>query len=626
MTELIGQTLGRYQMVERLGRGGMADVYKAYQPSLDRYVAIKVMHPHLADQVEFITRFKREAQAVAKLRHPNIIQVFDFDIQDDRYFMAMEYVEGSRTLKEVLADLNIKHEYLTLPQILNIISKAADALDFAHHQGMIHRDVKPSNILLPDLDTPLLSDFGIARLAGLTGLTATNMSIGTPAYMAPELGKGETASEQSDIYALGIVLYECLIGTPPYDADTPYGVILKHINDPLIPPHTLIKNLPDDVERIVLKSLAKKPKDRYASAALMRDALKAAAEQAEKNKVKLEIPLALPGKPQGAEEWFEAPTVVEEAVHPIAEKIRDSAASETLLEEKTVLPEPAESNSKAKPISVSEKAIKPRKKVKGWIWAVSALVFLGVVAGVFFLVDYLRTQAVLEVLPIERGYAICHLNGNCTNIEFSTSQFPDTFFFGNASWSPDASRFVFSACKAAQTCGLYISDLNGNVTTLVPSGGELNAMDPAWSPDGNTIAFHGNGELYITDLTGKLTLLASGTDINCPFGMAWSPDSQWIAWLGGTCAHNINYVWTINRDKTGYQENFYALSPELKGGMIAWTPDGKSIVFMSKVDTIYQVDVNCEAQKGCSTVSQSTLEIFPLTWLSNYTPPWHLDY
>ncbi len=284
MPDLSGQTLGKYQLIERLGRGGMADVYKGYQPGLDRYVAVKVLHPHLSEDPDFITRFKREARSVAELRHPHIVQVFDFDVQGENYYMVMEYVEGGQTLKQLLQELSARGERLPLDTTLGVMQTMADALAYAHGLGMIHRDIKPANILIPNINRPVLSDFGIARLLGETGLTSSGQMVGTPAYMSPEQGKGERGDVRSDIYALGIVLYEMLTGRPPYDADTPYAVILKHINDPLVPPHALIGPLPDAVERIVLKCLAKNPEDRFASMADLREALRTASGELEDRK------------------------------------------------------------------------------------------------------------------------------------------------------------------------------------------------------------------------------------------------------------------------------------------------------------------------------------------------------
>ncbi|MGH2591909.1 MAG: protein kinase domain-containing protein, partial [Anaerolineae bacterium] len=169
-----------------------------------------------------------------------------------------------------------QRQRLPMQQAVDITSQVADALEHAHRQGLVHRDIKPANVLIPNLDRPVVSDFGIARLLGETGLTSSGQLVGTPAYMSPEQGKGERGDARSDIYALGIVLYEMLTGRPPYDADTPYAIILKHINDPLVPPHVVIGPLPDAVERIVLKCLAKNPDDRFASMADLRHALRAA--------------------------------------------------------------------------------------------------------------------------------------------------------------------------------------------------------------------------------------------------------------------------------------------------------------------------------------------------------------
>jgi len=262
VTDLEGTTLGRYRVLARLGRGGMADVYKAFQPSLDRYVAIKVLHPSMVDDKEFIGRFQREAKSVAALRHPNIIQVFDYDSQGDTYYMVMEYIDGP-TLRAALEDLHHRREQVPLDVALRIVSDVGAALSYAHEAGVVHRDVKPANILLERSGRVILTDFGVAKILTGTKVTVTGTVLGTPAYMSPEQGMGEHGDSRSDIYSLGVVLYELTTGRLPFDADTPLAVLLKHVHDPLPLPRQVNPSLPEEVERIILRALAKDPSDRY---------------------------------------------------------------------------------------------------------------------------------------------------------------------------------------------------------------------------------------------------------------------------------------------------------------------------------------------------------------------------
>jgi serine/threonine protein kinase len=276
MSDLTGQTLGNYRIVERIGRGGMATVYKAYQPALERYVAVKVIHQQLAsDEEQFLKRFHREAKSVATLRHPNIVQVFDFGIQDDLSYMVMEYLDGT-TLKAELNALAQKGETMPLAQVLSIFQDIAKAVAYAHRRGMIHRDIKPGNVMLTSKGV-VLTDFGVARIVGGAQYTATGAVTGTPAYMSPEQGQGERGDERSDVYALSVVLYEMVTGRVPFDADTPLAVIFKHISDPLPLPRQLNPAIPEAVEQVLLKGLAKEPDDRYQAVAEMSKALADAA-------------------------------------------------------------------------------------------------------------------------------------------------------------------------------------------------------------------------------------------------------------------------------------------------------------------------------------------------------------
>ncbi|MBI3914480.1 MAG: protein kinase [Chloroflexi bacterium] len=257
-----GQNVGQYRIIEQLGQGGMATVFKAYHPALDRYVAIKVLHPAFKEDASFLTRFRREARIVAKLDHPNIIPIHDFAEEADTPYLVIRYIEG-KTLKALQSE-----GVLPLEQLLGIIRPVADALAYAHTQGVLHRDIKPSNIMIANDGHVYLTDFGLARMAQAGESTLSqDMLIGTPQYISPEQAKGEPVSERSDIYSLGVVLFEMLTGRVPFNADTPYSIIHDHIYSPLPMPRAINPALSPEIERVLLRALAKEPAARYAAAA-----------------------------------------------------------------------------------------------------------------------------------------------------------------------------------------------------------------------------------------------------------------------------------------------------------------------------------------------------------------------
>jgi serine/threonine protein kinase len=261
---LEGQSIGKYRVLEALGRGGMAQVYRAYHPQLDRYVAIKVLRSDLVEEQEFLARFQREARAIASLRHPNIVQVFDFDVQDEIYYMVMELLEGD-TLRARLNKYRVEGKRMPLPEVLCIMKDVLRGLGYAHSQGIIHRDIKPANIMLTKRGEAVVTDFGIAQIVGATTYTISGALMGTLNYMAPEQGLQGRCDQRSDLYSLGIVFYEMLTGYTPFDADTPLAILMKHLNDPLPLPRQIDPSLPSALEHIVLKVLSKDPADRYQS-------------------------------------------------------------------------------------------------------------------------------------------------------------------------------------------------------------------------------------------------------------------------------------------------------------------------------------------------------------------------
>ncbi len=273
MEDLSGRQFGPYRVVEPCGEGGMAAVFKGYQANMDRYVALKVLPRYFASDPEFVGRFEQEAKVLARLQHPHILPVHDFGETDGYTYIVMPFVESGS-----LADLLQDDQPLSLAQIDRIIAHVGDALDYAHSQGVVHRDVKPSNVLVDQRGNCMLTDFGIAKIVeGTAAFTRTGGMIGTPAYMSPEQILGETVDGRADVYSLGIVLYEMAAGRPPFRAETPPAILVKHLHDPLPSPREFNPALPEAIERVILKALAKDPDDRFQTASEIAAAVGAAA-------------------------------------------------------------------------------------------------------------------------------------------------------------------------------------------------------------------------------------------------------------------------------------------------------------------------------------------------------------
>jgi serine/threonine-protein kinase len=267
-----GQMLGAYRIIEQVGEGGMATVYKAHQTSMDRHVAIKVLPLELAKNDEFVQRFQQEARIIAKLEHPHILPVFDYGEENGIVYFAMRYLDTG-TLKDKLLS-----ETLSLDEVNNIFIQLAGALGYAHAQGVVHRDLKPANVLVDANGNLFLTDFGIAKIleSASPSLTQTSAVMGTPTYISPEQASALPIDQRTDIYSLGVMLYEMVTGQVPFVADTPLGVIIKHLSEPLPLPSLVNPEISPAIEQVLLKALAKETQDRFSNVAEFASAWKQA--------------------------------------------------------------------------------------------------------------------------------------------------------------------------------------------------------------------------------------------------------------------------------------------------------------------------------------------------------------
>ncbi|HET9589532.1 MAG TPA: protein kinase [Anaerolineales bacterium] len=270
----IGRTLsGRYRIEALLGQGGMSAVYKAMDPNLKRVVAIKLIHPHLSTDPSFVLRFESEASAVASLRHPNIVQVYDFNNDSGVYYMVLEFIPGE-TLQDRMKRMSDTGRQLSIQDALKFTINICDAVGYAHQRGMVHRDIKPANIMLDTQGQAILMDFGIVKILGGDSHTSTGAVVGTARYMPPEVIRGEVADHRSDIYSLGVTLFEMLSGRPPFVADSAMTLMMMHLNDPVPDVRGFRTDVDPELVEILEKSLAKGREDRYLSATEMAAALR----------------------------------------------------------------------------------------------------------------------------------------------------------------------------------------------------------------------------------------------------------------------------------------------------------------------------------------------------------------
>lgn len=353
----------RYEIIKTIGEGGMANVYLANDTILDRKVAIKVLRGDLSNDEKFIRRFQREALSVSNLSHPNIVEVYDVGEEDGQYYIVMEYIEG-KTLKQLLK----KRETLTLPEVIDIMLQLTDGLAHAHESYIIHRDIKPQNIMILDNGLVKITDFGIAMALNATQLTQTNSVMGSVHYLPPEQANGKSATVKSDIYSLGILMYELITGSVPFKGDNAVEIALKHMKEKIPSIRKQNPTIPQSVENIVIKATAKNPRNRYDSVKEMHDDLEICMEKENAKKVTFEYP----------------------------ENDIDDSEPITKKKEKNKIEKPNVEYTEKKEESIEEDILETPKKRNTVILLLTGIVlFLLIIAGIFWLTS---TKEVKDVI------------------------------------------------------------------------------------------------------------------------------------------------------------------------------------------------------------------------------------
>jgi serine/threonine protein kinase len=388
----VGEMVGPYRIIEQLGQGGMATVYKAYHAALDRYVAIKVLHPALLADASLLARFQREARLVAKLDHPNIVPIHDYAEQEGHPYLVMKFIEGE-TLKARLARGPVGPD-----EIAHIAGAIGAALAYAHKNGILHRDIKPSNVLLAADGQIYLADFGLARIAQSGDSTLTSdMILGTPQYISPEQALGKKDLEEgTDIYSLGVMLYEMIVGKVPFSADTPFSVIHDHIYTALPLPRTVNPCVSEAVERVLLKALAKERIDRYKDVDGMVKAFQEAwKEGCQEEEITLQAVKAelMPAPESSPSADTMIPTALSDPIPPV-EPVVTAARSEAAEDHPVLQAE--------EPGRVST----DKKKSLGWMWLTVSIILILICMVSFFAFLPIRQQVIEAVQSIIRGIGI----------------------------------------------------------------------------------------------------------------------------------------------------------------------------------------------------------------------------
>ncbi len=521
---VVGESVGPYKITAYIGQGGMATIYRAYQAALERDVALKVIHPALKEDQAFVARLRREAAVVARLNHPNIVDVYDYAEHDGTPFIVMRLIEG-KTLKDV-----VQESKLTPAQVVDLIRPVAAALAYAHAHGVLHRDVKLSNILLDNEGNVFLTDFGLARLTYKGESTLSHdMLIGSPQYISPEMAKGEPIDARTDIYSLGIVLFEMLAGKLPYQAETPYATVMAHINEPIPSARQFNKKIPPAVDQVLQHALAKIPDQRFAT--------------------------------------------IEDLMHALDNAVRGPMES-------------ARANDPSRPAPRGKSSASPRAALRGkpaptsrpWI-AIGATLGALLLAGICLLfVFFIGIQPTLNVTPTQARGALATLTRGAFVLATATPAIPPTI---TPATTASPTRRVVAPTgptgKIAYTVvtgdrpdahNIWVADADGTDARAIIDS----AMWPALAPNGKQIAYYQLKEngIYVANIDGSARKRVIGFSDVCCF--SWSPDSKRLAYFRGDVKKFGGRIYTADADGSDIAEIVVGFNP-------AWSPEGNRLAY-----------------------------------------------
>lgn len=548
MTSLTGQILGPYRILREIGRGGMATVYQAVHTSQGYTVALKVLSPELAHQHEFVRRFLREMDVMRRLQHRHIVRLYDAAQAQSMLYMAMELAEGGSL------EQRLRNDPLDPASMVRVLQQVASALDHAHRQGVVHRDVKPSNILFTREGRAVLSDFGIASVAGASRLTQSGAGVGTPAYTSPEQARGiRQPDPRSDVYALGVVAYQMLAGRLPFERDNPWAIMLAHMNEP---PPSLPAAIAQPAQMAVMQALAKSSEKRFASAGAFVQTLAAgmgAGGRTTKHRLRL------------SRAWVIAGSLVFALVVGLAlllawqHEAGVAGPAQSLPPANSPLLAFESDQDGNKEIYVADTAGRRRWRLTrhpGLDWAPD------------WSPDGQRLAFVSDRSGYNDIYVIDRFGGSLVNLTRSTAE------DAGPVWSPDGQRIAFDSNREGNL-DIFVMNADGSGLTNLTRHPAFDG-DPSWSPDGRWIMFasdrDGNFEIYVVLSAGGMARPLTTTSAR-EFAPVWSPDGGAIVF---ECQRDGDEICVMAADGSSMRR---LTTDDVADKQPSWSPDGRQIVW-----------------------------------------------